>query len=78
MEKAVRLHTLQRWFRRLWKLLLFLGQKCYGKVLCGTQRWRKNCMEQLDVIREMIQKKIPYKKVRTVWFLSVDVQNSIL
>ena len=26
-------------------------------------------MEQLDVIREMIQKKIPYKKVRTVWFL---------
>lgn len=35
-------------------------------------------MEQLDVIREMIQKKIPYKKVRTVWFLSVDVQNSIL
>ena len=34
-------------------------------------------MEQLDVIREMIQKKIPDKKVRTVWFLSVDVQNNI-
>lgn len=34
--------------------------------------------QQLDVIREMIQKKIPDKKVRTVWFLSVDVQNSIL
>ena len=35
-------------------------------------------MEQLDVIREMIQKKIPDKKVRTVWFLAVDVQNNIL
>ena len=35
-------------------------------------------MEQLDVIREMIQKKIPGKKVRTIWFLSVDVQNNIL
>lgn len=35
-------------------------------------------MEQLDVIREMIQKKIPDKKVRNVWFLSVDVQNNIL
>ena len=35
-------------------------------------------MEQLDVIREMIQKKIPDKKVRNIWFLSVDVQNSIL
>ena len=35
-------------------------------------------MERLDVIREMIQKKIPDKKVRTVWFLSVDFQNNIL
>ena len=35
-------------------------------------------MEQLDVIREMIQKKIPDKKVRNIWFLSVDVQNNIL
>lgn len=35
-------------------------------------------MGQQDVIREMIQKKIPDKKVRTVWFLSVDVQNNIL
>ena len=34
--------------------------------------------QQLDVIREMIQKKIPDKKVRTVWFLSVDIQNNIL
>ena len=35
-------------------------------------------MGQLDVIREMIQKKIPDKKVRTIWFLAVDVQNNIL
>ena len=35
-------------------------------------------MEQLDVIREMIQKKIPDKKVRTIWFISVDFQNNIL
>lgn len=34
--------------------------------------------QQLDVIREMVQKKIPDKKVRNVWFLSVDVQNNIL
>ena len=34
-------------------------------------------MEQLDVIREMIQKKIPDKNVRTIWFLSVDFQNNI-
>ncbi len=35
-------------------------------------------MEQLDVIREMIQKKIPDKKVRNVWFLAIDVYNNIL
>ena len=35
-------------------------------------------MEQLDVIREMIQKKIPDKKVRNIWFITVDVQNNIL
>lgn len=34
--------------------------------------------QQLDVIREMVQEKIPDKKVRNVWFLSVDVQNNIL
>ena len=34
--------------------------------------------QQLDVIREMIQKKIPDKKVRTIWFLSADVQNNVL
>lgn len=35
-------------------------------------------MEQLDVIREMIQKKIHDKKVRNVWNITVDVQNNIL
>lgn len=34
--------------------------------------------QQLDVIREMIQKKIPDKKVRTVWYLTIDVHNNIL
>lgn len=35
-------------------------------------------MGQLDVIREMIQKKIPDKKVRNVWIITEDVQNNIL
>ena len=35
-------------------------------------------MEQLDVIREMIQKKIPDKKVRNVWFLATDIYSNIL
>ena len=35
-------------------------------------------MKQLELVREMIQKKIPDKKVRNVWFLSVDIQNNIL
>ena len=34
--------------------------------------------QQLDVIREMIQKKIPDKKVRNVWTITEDVQNNIL
>ena len=34
--------------------------------------------KQLDVIRKMVQEKIPDKKVRTIWFLSVDFQNNIL
>ena len=34
--------------------------------------------QQLDVIRKKKKKKIPDKKVRTIWFLSVDVQNNIL
>ena len=34
-------------------------------------------MGQIDVIREMIQKKIPDKKVRTIWYISTDFQNNI-
>ena len=34
-------------------------------------------MKQLELVRKMVQEKIPDKKVRTVWFLSVDVQNNI-
>ena len=34
--------------------------------------------QQLELVRKMIQKKIPDKRVRTVWFLSVDIQNNIL
>ena len=34
--------------------------------------------QQLDVIREMIQKKIQDTKVTNVWLLSVDSQNNIL
>lgn len=34
--------------------------------------------QQLEVIREMIQKKIPDKKVRNIWFITVDIQNNIL
>lgn len=33
---------------------------------------------QMDMIREMIQKKMPNDKVRTVWFLCTDIQNNIL
>lgn len=33
---------------------------------------------QMDVIREMIQKSIPDRKVRTVWYLATDIQNNIL
>ena len=35
-------------------------------------------MKQLELVRKMVQEKIPDKKVRTVWFLSEDVQNNIL
>lgn len=34
--------------------------------------------QQLDVIRKMVQEKIPDKKVRTVWYITIDVQNNIL
>ena len=35
-------------------------------------------MMQNEVIREMIQKRIMDKKVRTVWYLSEDLQHNIL
>lgn len=33
---------------------------------------------QMNVIREMIQKEIPDRKIRTVWYLATDIQNNIL
>lgn len=35
-------------------------------------------MKQLELVRKMVQEKIPDKKVRNVWFLSVDIQDNIL
>lgn len=32
----------------------------------------------MDVVREMIQKEIPDRKVRTVWYLATDISNNIL
>ena len=34
-------------------------------------------MGQLEVIRKMVQEKIPDKKVRADWFISVDIQDNI-
>ena len=33
--------------------------------------------QQLEVIRKMVQEKIPDKKVRTVWYITIDVQDNI-
>ena len=35
-------------------------------------------MKQLELVRKKVQEKIPDKRVRTIWFISVDVQNNIL
>ena len=35
-------------------------------------------MEQLELVRKMVQEKIPDKKVRNVWYITIDVQNNIL
>ena len=35
-------------------------------------------MKQLELVRKMVQEKIPDKRVRNVWFLSVDIQDNIL
>ena len=37
-----------------------------------------NNMKQLELVRKMVQEKIPDKRVRNVWFLSVDIQDNIL
>lgn len=35
-------------------------------------------MKHLELVRKMVQEKIPDKKVRNVWFISVDIQDNIL
>ena len=35
-------------------------------------------MEQLELVRKMVQEKIPDKKVRNVWYITIDIQNNIL
>ena len=35
-------------------------------------------MEQLELVRKMVQEKIPDKKVRTIWYITIDIQNNIL
>lgn len=35
-------------------------------------------MAQLDLVRSMVQRKIPDKKVKVVWFLATDIYNNIL
>lgn len=35
-------------------------------------------MKQLELVRKMVQEKIPDKRVRNVWFLSIDIQDNIL
>lgn len=34
--------------------------------------------QQLELVRKMVQEKIPDKRVRNVWFLSIDIQDNIL
>ena len=34
--------------------------------------------QQLELVRKMVQEKIPDKRVRNVWFISVDIQDNIL
>ena len=35
-------------------------------------------MKRLELVRKMVQEKIPDKRVRNVWFISVDIQDNIL
>ena len=34
-------------------------------------------MKHLELVRKMVQEKIPDKKVRNVWFLTIDIQDNI-
>ena len=34
--------------------------------------------QQLELVRKMVQEKIPDKKVHTVWYITIDVHNNIL
>ena len=34
--------------------------------------------QQLELVRKMVQEKIPDKKVRNIWYITIDVQNNIL
>lgn len=34
--------------------------------------------QQMELVRKMVQEKIPDKRVRNVWFLSIDIQDNIL
>ena len=35
-------------------------------------------MKHLELVRKIVQEKIPDKKVRNVWFITVDIQDNIL
>ena len=34
--------------------------------------------QQMELVRKMVQEKIPDKRVRNVWFLSIYIQDNIL
>ena len=34
--------------------------------------------QQLELVRKMVQEKIPDKKVRNVWYITIDAKNNIL
>ena len=34
-------------------------------------------MKQLELVRKMVQEKIPDKRVRNVWYITIDVQGNI-
>lgn len=34
--------------------------------------------QQLELVRKMVQEKIPDKRIRTIWYITIDIQNNIL